>query len=104
MSDIALFSVDQLKPGEIRQAEIEGRDPIAIYNLDGEYFATDDTSTHGAASLSEGEFESDEVTCPFHLGSYNMRSGEEVAAPCVMTVRTYPLRIEGGMLYVEIDI
>ncbi|MCZ6664669.1 MAG: non-heme iron oxygenase ferredoxin subunit [Gammaproteobacteria bacterium] len=104
MSDIALFSVDQLKPGAIRQAEIEGRDPIAIYDLDSEYFATDDTCTHGAASLSEGEIDGDEVICPFHLGSYNIRSGEAVAAPCVMTVRTYPERIEDGMLYVEIDI
>ena len=83
---------------------IEGNDPIAIYDLDGEYFATDDTCTHGAASLSECEIDGDELICPFHLGSYNIRSGEAVAAPCVMTVRTYPVRIEDGMLYVEIDI
>jgi len=102
MSNIAPFGPDELEPGDIRQVEIEGRDAIAIYNLDGEYFATDDTCTHGAASLSEGEIEGEEVICPFHLGSFNIRSGEAVVGPCVKAVRTYPVRIKEGMLYVEI--
>ena len=102
MSNIVPFGPDELEPGDIQQVEIEGRDAIAIYNLDGEYFATDDTCTHGAASLSEGEIEGEEVICPFHLGSFNIRSGEAVVWPCVKAVRTYPVRVEEGMLYVEI--
>ncbi len=103
MSNITPFGRDELEPGDIRQVEIEGRDAIAIYNLDVEYFATDDTCTHGAASLSEGEIDGEEVICPFHLGSFNIRSGEAVVEPYVKAVRTYPVRIEDGMLYVEID-
>ena len=102
MSNIAPFGPDELEPGDIRQVEIEGRDAIAIYNLDGEYFATDNTCPHGAASLPEDEIEGEEVICPFHLGSFNIRSGEAVVGPCVKAVRTYPVRIKEGMLYVEI--
>jgi nitrite reductase/ring-hydroxylating ferredoxin subunit len=102
MPELALFNPGELQPGEIRQVEIDGRDPIAIYNLSGEYFATDDTCTHGAASLAEGDIEGDEVICPFHMGSFNIRSGEAVVAPCVEAVQTYPVRIENDMLYVEI--
>ena len=43
------------------------------------------------------------MICPFHLGSFNIRSGEAVVEPYVKAVRTYPVRIEDGMLYVEID-
>ena len=46
--------------------------------------------------------EGEEVICPFHLGSFNIRSGAAGVGPCVKAVRTYPVRIEEGMLYVEI--
>jgi nitrite reductase/ring-hydroxylating ferredoxin subunit len=103
MPEIPLFDPLELDPSEVRQVEIEGHDAIAIYNLDGEFFATDDTCTHGAASLAEGDIEGDEVICPFHMGAFNIRTGEAVVAPCVKAVRTYPVRVEDDMLYVEID-
>ena len=102
MTEIALFNPDELAPGEIRQVVLDDRDPIAVYNLDGEYYATDDTCTHGEASLSEGDIEGDGVICPFHMGSFNIRTGDAEQAPCIESIRSYPVRIEGDMLYVNI--
>ena len=102
MTEIALFNPDELAPGEIRLVVLDERAPITVYNLNGEYFVTDDTCTHGEASLSEGDIEGDEIICPFHMGSFNIRTGEAAQAPCMEPIRSYPVRLEDDMLYVDI--
>ena len=57
MSKVQLFLAEELDVNEIRQVDLDCREPLSIYNLDGEYFATDDTCTHGAASLAEGDID-----------------------------------------------
>ena len=101
--NIRLFPVSELDEGEIRQVEIAGRAPVAIYKLDGEFLATDDTCTHGEASLAEGDIDGDSIVCPFHLGAFNIRSGEATVAPCVIPLRTYPVIRQGDELYLEIS-
>lgn len=103
MPDIAAFAVSELAPDEARQVEVKGREPVAVFNLDGEFFAIDDTCTHGEASLAEGDIEGDEVICPFHMGAFDIRTGEACMAPCVDPVRTYPVRIENGVVVVSVD-
>ncbi len=103
MSEIAACATEELAPDEILQVFVEGRAPIAVYNLDGEFFATDDTCTHGDASLAEGDIEDGEVVCPFHMGAFDIRTGEATAPPCVIPIRSYPVRIEGGTVYIEVD-
>ena len=102
MNEIPLFDPRDLSPGEIKLVERDGCSPIAVYNLDGVFFATDDTCTHGDASLSEGDIEGEEVICPFHMGSFNIRTGEAVQGPCVAPVRSYPVRVEDNMLYLDL--
>ncbi len=102
MPEVEALNASELAPGEIRQVEIDGHAPIAVYNLDGEFFATDDTCTHGEASLAEGDIEGDEVICPFHMGAFDIRTGEASVAPCAKPLRTYPVRVEDGTLFVEI--
>lgn len=101
--NISLFPASELGEGEIRQVEIDGRAPVAIYKLDGEFLATDDTCTHGEASLSEGDIDGDSIVCPFHLGAFNIRTGEATIAPCVTPLRTYPVIQQGDELYLEIS-
>ena len=95
--------MSDLAPDEIREVEVEGRKSIAVYNLDGEFFATDDTCTHGDASLAEGDIEDGDVICPFHMGAFDIRTGAATAPPCVSPIRTYPVRIEDDMVYVQVD-
>jgi p-cumate 2,3-dioxygenase ferredoxin subunit len=103
MSEVQLFSVSELGADEIRQVEFSDRPPIAIYNLNGEFFATDDTCTHGNASLAEGDIEGGEIYCPFHMGAFDIRTGEATAAPCSDAVKTYELRVEDDNLYILLE-
>jgi nitrite reductase/ring-hydroxylating ferredoxin subunit len=99
MQKIPLFKTSELAPGKIRRVSIGNMAPIAVYNLGGEFLATDDTCTHGAASLSEGDIEGDCVICPYHAGSFDIRSGEAREQPCWEPLDTHPLTVKDGVIY-----
>ena len=75
---------------------------LAVFNVGGEYFVTDDLCTHGPGSLSEGYIEDDVVECNFHNGQFNIRTGEVVSPPCMIPVKTYPAVVEDGSVYIEV--
>ena len=77
---IRLCAIDDLSEDEVHRVELDGGHGIAVYLLDGEVFATDDLCTHGEASLAEGEIEDGRIVCPFHLGSFDIRTGAACAA------------------------
>jgi len=103
MTKIRVCSADALEVGSVLQIELEDRDPIALYRISDGYYATDDLCTHGAAFLSEGDVEDDEIYCPFHAGAFDIRTGEATAAPCVVAVRAHPVTVEGDDVYIEIS-
>lgn len=103
MSKVKLFLASELEVNEIRQVELDAREPIAVYNLDGEYFATDDTCTHGNASMAEGDIDGSEVYCPFHMGAFDIRTGEATVAPCSVPLKTYEVVIEDGCLFILME-
>lgn len=88
-----------LAPGEMMQVRL-GRKRVAIYNVDGEFFATDDTCTHEEASLSEGVLYDDIVECPLHGAAFNVRTGEVEAFPAVLALQTYELQVVGDEIQV----
>lgn len=75
---------------------------LAVFNVDGEFFVTDDACTHGPGSLSEGYVEGDVVECNFHNGQFNIKTGEVVCSPCMIPVKTYPTVVEGGKVFIEV--
>jgi 3-phenylpropionate/trans-cinnamate dioxygenase ferredoxin component len=89
----------ELEPGEMKQVRV-GRKRIAIVNVDGEFFAIDDTCTHEEASLSEGELFDDIVECPLHGAAFNVRTGEVEAFPAVVPLETYELQVVGDEIQV----
>ena len=74
---------------------------VAVFNLDGEYFVTNDACTHGPGSLGEGFVDGEVVECNFHGGQFNIRTGEVVAPPCMEPVKTYRTRVENGMVVID---
>jgi biphenyl 2,3-dioxygenase ferredoxin subunit len=76
---------------------------VAVYNIDGEFYVTDDNCTHGPGSLSEGFIDGDVVECNFHNGQFNIKTGEVVSPPCMIPVKIYPTRIEDGKVVIEVD-
>ena len=76
--------------------------PVAIFHVDGHFYATTDTCTHEEASLSEGELDGEIVECPLHGARYNVRTGRVLALPAVTNLPTYPCRVLGTDVEVEI--
>jgi biphenyl 2,3-dioxygenase ferredoxin subunit len=97
---IRVCEAGEVPAGEVRRAETEGL-VLAVYNLDGEFYVTDDACTHGPGRLSEGFVDGDCIECNFHQGVFNIKTGEVVQPPCIIPVRTYPTFVEDGIVYIE---
>jgi nitrite reductase/ring-hydroxylating ferredoxin subunit len=74
---------------------------LAVFNLNGSIFVTDDACTHGPGSLSEGFIEDGIVECNFHRGAFNVRTGEAVSPPCMVPVRTYAIVVSQRSVYID---
>jgi len=98
---VRVCQVQDLSPGAVLKFE-HGERALAVYNVDGEFFATDDACTHGPGSLAEGELFGDVIECNFHGGQFNVRSGEVVGPPCMVPVKTYPVTVDDGQVFVAL--
>lgn len=92
---------DDVPEGDVVGLLVAGRD-IALYEVEGEVFATDNLCTHGQARLSDGFLEGREIECPLHQGRFDVCSGKAMCAPLDTDVRTYPVRIEGGRVFLQL--
>ncbi len=99
---VAVCATSALAPGSAIKLVVPGCPSVAVFNVEGEFFAIDDTCTHGEASLSEGELFGDDVVCPFHSGTFCVRTGEATGYPAVQPVRVYRIVVEGDTLFAEI--
>ena len=99
---IDLCSEADVAPGNALKVEAQGL-ALAVFNVDGEFYVTDDACTHGPGSLSEGYIEGDVVECNFHNGQFNIKTGEVVSPPCMIPVKTYPTVVENGRVLIDRD-
>ena len=76
---------------------------VAVFNLEGEFYVIDDACTHGPGSLSEGYIDGDVIECNFHNGQFDIKTGEVVSPPCMIPVKTYRTKVEGGTVVIEVD-
>ena len=95
-----LAETSDIPPGEGRVIEAEGK-TLAVFNVDGTFYAIDNTCLHRGGPLGEGELAGTIVTCPWHAWQYDVRTGEAVFDPGVR-VETYPVRVEGDDVLVEV--
>lgn len=75
---------------------------IALYQVEGEIYATDNICTHGNARLCDGFLEDHEIECPLHQGKFDIRNGKAMCAPLTEDIRIYPVKIENGRVLVEL--
>lgn len=101
---VRLCGIDEVDEGAMIQATVSGKAPFAVYKVEGEYFVTDDTCTHGKASLAdEGDLEGHCITCTWHDGKFDIRTGEVLAAPCTTPIKAYPVKIEESSVWIELE-
>ena len=79
---------------------VSGHD-IALYKVDGQVFATDNVCTHGHARLCDGFLDGYEIECPLHQGKFDVRNGRGTCAPITVDIHSYPVRIEGGRVFLQ---
>ncbi|NGY64563.1 bifunctional 3-phenylpropionate/cinnamic acid dioxygenase ferredoxin subunit [Lentzea sp. NEAU-D13] len=96
---ITACAVDDLPVGE--SVVVPGDVAIAVFNADGEFYAIDDTCSHQDASLSEGWLEGCFVECPLHAALFDLRTGMPTCLPAKKAVRTYPVVVQDGVIYVD---
>ncbi|MDR3468583.1 MAG: non-heme iron oxygenase ferredoxin subunit [Xanthobacteraceae bacterium] len=94
-------AVSDLEPGTAKRIVV-GRLALAAFNLDGEFYVTDDTCTHGFASLSTGIIDGHLVECPWHGGTFDIRSGAPVDRPCTVPLTVYRTVVRDGALWVDL--
>ena len=78
-----------------------GDEPVCLYNVGGEIFATHDTCTHGQASLADGFLVDGLIECPLHQGTFDIKTGKAVGAPCKVDVKHYDVKLDGGKVFVK---
>lgn len=99
--ELRLCRVDVIEEDEGLRVEIEGRAPFAVFRVDGKFFVTDDTCSHGEASLSEGTIEDGQVECPWHSGRFCLKTGEALTFPAVTPIRVYPAIVREGAVFIH---
>jgi nitrite reductase/ring-hydroxylating ferredoxin subunit len=104
MSEPALIRVAKIgdvAPGEVIRVEAQGK-RLALFNLDGSFYATDEICTHAYASLADGFILDDTVECPLHGAAFSIKTGEALSAPATEPLKTYPVRLDGDDILVSI--
>ena len=90
---VKVASTADLKPGSARTVAVNGLD-IALYNVGGKIYATDNTCVHQGGPLGDGVLEGEVISCPWHMWEYNVCTGEKVGNNSIK-LTTYPVEIEG---------
>ena len=91
-----------LAEGEVIGVEVAGHS-IALYDADGNVFATDNICTHAYACLSDGWLDGEVIECPLHAARFDIRSGKVLDPPATEDLKTYPVRIVDGEIQVRVD-
>jgi nitrite reductase/ring-hydroxylating ferredoxin subunit len=93
-ADIAPETVKAFEVGDLR---------LAVYNIAGKFYVTDDECTHAAASLADGILEGDVIECSLHFGAFHVPTGAVTAPPCQVALRTYQVLLQGDDICVDLD-
>ena len=97
---VKVAAVGDLAAGEGKVVEVEGK-TLALFNVDGAYYAINNSCAHRGGPLGEGELDGRVVTCPWHAWHWDVTSGANVNNPAIK-VGCYPVHVEGGAVFVEI--
>jgi 3-phenylpropionate/trans-cinnamate dioxygenase ferredoxin subunit len=76
---------------------------IAVFNIEGEFFAIEDVCTHDGEELTGGPVDGDEIVCPRHGARFCIRTGRALTPPAYEDVPTYPVRVRDGRIEVQVE-
>lgn len=99
---VTVARVEELTPGQWRTVDVDGAQ-IAVFNLDGRYYAIEDVCTHDGGQLTGGSIEGSEIICPRHGARFCIKTGAALTAPAYEATAKFPVHIENGVVQVRDD-
>jgi nitrite reductase/ring-hydroxylating ferredoxin subunit len=97
----SLCRADEVTPGHGAQFSV-GDKVLAVFNLDGKFYIIDDACSHAGGSLAEGPVAGSVVTCPWHGATFDIMTGAVLSDPAYEGVKSYPVKVKDGSVFVEI--
>jgi nitrite reductase/ring-hydroxylating ferredoxin subunit len=102
LTELFLCNCEDVREGEPFRVILKPYPAFAVYHVEGGFYATDDTCSHGQASLGdEGDLDGFTIMCTWHDGAFDIRTGQAVASPCVKAIRAYPVTVRDGGIYIS---
>ena len=100
---IRVGRLDDLSPGQVRTLDAEDQ-PVAVCRAtDGQVYAVEDVCTHDDGPLGEGQLDGFQIECPWHGARFDIRTGQVLCMPAVVDIRTFPVRVEDGEIFVGLE-
>jgi nitrite reductase/ring-hydroxylating ferredoxin subunit len=101
MGKIIAGKTSDISPGKMIKVSIDGRD-ILVANINGNYYATDDSCTHSGSSLSEGKLDGCTITCGWHAAEFDCKTGKLVKFPTkIRDLTSYNVVVESDNVFLE---
>lgn len=92
----------EIPPGAREVFEVDGL-YIAVFNVDGKYYAIEDRCTHDDGPLAEGDLDDHTIICPRHGARFDLRDGRVLSMPAVLPVPWFPVRVEGDEIQIGLE-
>jgi len=99
---IPVCAAADLAPGNVKSFEVAD-ELVAVYNIDGAFYATEARCTHAVADLADGILEGDVIECSLHFGAFNVRTGKAVQSPCFVDLKTFRTEVKDGQVFVDLS-
>ena len=99
---VRVCAKSEIAPDSVKAFDVGDR-RLAVFNLGGRYYVTDDECTHASASLADGMLDGDVIVCAVHMGAFHVPTGEVKAPPCAMALRTYKVELNEDDVLVDLD-
>ena len=98
---IKVASLRDIPPGTAKACDLEGQ-VIAVFNVDGTFYAIDDECPHAGASLATGFVQGHKVGCPWHGADFDLCTGAVLSSPARGNVCSYRVVVSGDDVKIEI--
>jgi 3-phenylpropionate/trans-cinnamate dioxygenase ferredoxin component len=100
---IDLLAADEVAPGEMKMAWVDGTEPVLVVNVDGDYRAFQGICSHEYFELDRGFLTGGSLTCALHLSRFDLGTGDALDPPAEQPIARYVVVVEDGRVQLEAE-
>jgi len=80
-----------------------GPEPVAVFKIDGDFYAIEDKCPHGDWSLSDGYLDGGLIECSLHMAKFCVKTGKVCAPPAIRDVKVFPIKVVGDRVLIDLE-